>query len=784
MKNKSPQNNNEYDLLLRALDSFEDGFIIIKDSKIDYCNKSLSNLIGYTQEEIVGKPKDYYISEHYKLLINRYYDLRINGQKEVPKSYRVEIKHRNGENIPVQLNISSFYADDNFFVIAIIKDLREEIAKEEELNRKQIQYAEIFDNTAISICLCDLDGKIILSNKSFNQVFGFLNHSAEGIDLKNILKDNNVNRFFDEAVRNPNKIPKTEFSIKLDSFGKTKWVKIFVNKIGYKNYVFGLLFSFTDISKQVELQLKNEFEGLLLQNLMNSFPESIYFKDEFSRFIRVNKATLEKFNLKDFEEIIGKTDFELFENEHASAARDDEIKLLKGEVEFVREVEKETYRDKKIKWVLTTKIPLKDNENKIFGTVGISRDITEIRKNQLILEALFKISSAVTRVENLQQFFKEIHEIIKTLMKADNFFIALIDDKTKVVSFPYFVDQFDPQPQPRKMKKGLTEYIYRLKEPMLIDRKKDLELRLKGETELIGEPSAIWLGVPLKIGDEVIGVLVIQDYEDETTYGVEEKEILTYVSEQIALAIKKLSDEQKLKEYSNELKELVATKDKLFSIISHDLKSPIQGLMGLSELLAEDIEILTPEEIKEDLIEIKNSAISLYKLIENLLDWSRFQTGRMQLKPITLNAFILVDKVVKNLINSAKLKSITINNNINPNNFIIGDENLISSLFHNLISNAIKFTNFNGEININSFDENNKVIFEVVDNGIGIAPENLEKIFRFDCSITTAGTNNERGTGLGLVLCKEIINAHKGTIKISSEVGKGTRISFDLLKPI
>lgn len=782
MKTKQTTKEKDYYILQKALDSFEDGFLIIRNSVIEYCNKSLANLIGYSTEEIIGKPKDYFVSEVYKPIINKFYELKLSGQ-HAPKQYSIEIVSKKNEIIPVMVSVGNFSHQDDYYSVVLVKDIKEEIAKEKEFHKKEVQFTEIFNNTAVFICLCDFEGKIIVSNNSFNSLFGFHERTSGEINLKLLFEDSRISNFFEQVSKNPQRNLKTNITLRLNLKDKTKWLNAYINVLKFRNTVIGILFSMTDISKEVELQSKNEFKKLLLQNLMNSFPESIYFKDEFSRFLRVNKATLDKFNLKSFDEIIGKTDFELFENEHAFQARNDEIKLLKGEIDFIRNIEKETFRDKKVKWVLTTKIPLKDNDGKIFGTVGISRDITEIRKNELILEALFKISSAVTRVENLQQLFYEIHEIIKSLMKAENFFIALVDEKNNMISFPYFVDKYDPQPQPRNLKRGLTEYILRIKEPMLIDRKKDLELRLKGETELIGEPSAIWLGVPLKINDKVIGVLVIQDYEDENTYGIEERDILTYVSEQIALAINKISDEQKLKSYSNELKELVATKDKLFSIISHDLKSPIQGIMGLSELLVEEADILSPEEMKEDLTEINNSVKMLHKLIENLLDWSRFQTGRYQLKPITLNAFLLVDKVINTLIQNAKLKRITINNNVDAGHFIVGDENLLRSLFHNLISNSIKFTGENGQIDINSEVVDNKIVFEVADTGTGISPENIEKIFKFDSSVTTIGTNKEKGTGLGLVLCKEIVNAHKGDIKIKSELGKGTKISFDLFKP-
>lgn len=769
-------------LIKTALDWIDDGILIIKDSIIEYCNQYFSDLIGYSFEEIIGKPKDYFISNGFKPILNKYYEMRLEN-KPSPKEYQIEIVNKNKEIIPTVISINSFKHQGYLYSIIMIKDYREDLLKREEDKKREVQFFEIFKNTAIIICLCDLEGKIIISNKSFEEFFSSYIKSHREINIKEFFDDNRVSKFFESVHKYPDKNSKLNFSIQIKFDDKSRWLNVFLNVIKYKNTVIGILFSMNDITNQIDLQTKNEFEKLLLSNLMNYFPESIYFKDEFSRFIRVNKATLEKFNLKNFNEIIGKTDFELFENEHATLARDDEVSLLEGEKDFVRVIEKETYKDQKIKWVLTTKIPLKDNEEKRFGTVGISRDITEIRKSELLLEALFKISSSVTKVENLNELFSEIHSIVKTLMKADNFFIALYDEENNMISFPYFLDKYDEPPKQRKLKRGLTEYILRIKEPMLIDSKKDLELRAKGETELIGEPAAIWLGVPLRTNNKVIGVLVVQDYEDEKTYGIEERDILNYVSEQIALAINKLSDEQKLKTYSNELRELVATKDKLFSIIAHDLKSPIQGLLGLSELALEDLDNSSSEDLRDDLTEIRNSSQILYKLIENLLEWSRFQTGRIQIQPRTLNTLILVDNVIKGLIQNARLKKIKINNNVNPGHFIVGDENLLHSLFHNLIANSIKFTEVGGEININSFDENDKIKFVIEDNGIGIMPENLEKIFKFDSSLTTIGTNNEKGSGLGLVLCKEIVQAHKGNINLESEVGKGTRISFDLFRP-
>ena len=167
---------------------------------------------------------------------------------------------------------------------------------------------------------------------------------------------------------------------------------------------------------------------------------------------------------------------------------------------------------------------------------------------------------------------------------------------------------------------------------MLVDADLDLELRKQGLTDLIGPPTEIWLGVSLKVKNKTIGVIVVQDYKDRSTYGEEEKQLLTYVSEQIATAINKKMDEAALKKYSEELKELNASKDKFFSILAHDLRSPFHGLQGLASILKSEIESLSMEEIKAYINEIDSATSNLFNLIENLLDWSRIQTGKYSFK--------------------------------------------------------------------------------------------------------------------------------------------------------
>lgn len=425
--------------------------------------------------------------------------------------------------------------------------------------------------------------------------------------------------------------------------------------------------------------------------------------------------------------------------------------------------------------------PLINDDGEVIGVSSLVNDITQQDKTNKIQRALYKISESVNTINDINELYEKIHHIVAGLMKAENFFIALYDKSTDLISFPYFVDECDEKPEPGKLGRGLTDYILRSGQDMLIDAKKDIELRKMGETDLIGEPAEIWLGVSLKIMNKTIGVIVLQDYYDKTTYGEEEKQVLIYVSEQIAMAISKKKDEDELKKYSEELQELNKSKDKFFSIIAHDLKSPFYGLLGLTNIIKSEYEQLPPDETKAYLNELYSSTSNLYTLIENLLEWSRIQSGNMTFQPEPINFKELTEEVISVLHQTAQLKSISIDNCIYDCIIIHGDRAMIRSLMQNLISNAIKFTHEEGSINISCNkinDENVKV--KVNDTGVGISDDNISKLFRIDENTSSPGTNKEKGTGLGLLLCREIVEMHGSAINVTSEIGKGTCFSFVL----
>ncbi len=240
--------------------------------------------------------------------------------------------------------------------------------------------------------------------------------------------------------------------------------------------------------------------------------------------------------------------------------------------------------------------------------------------------------------------------------------------------------------------------------------------------------------------------------------------------------------EEKVTKFNEELKSLNASKDKFFSIIAHDLKSPLSGLLGFSEILYEEFDELKDEEKKEFIGHSYHAAKNIMALLENLLEWSRMQIGSISFSPSEIDVESITTGVIDLFAQNAKSKNIKLEKQIDSGIRAFADKNMFKTVLRNLISNGIKFTKDGGTITVSANVQTDYVSISVSDSGVGIGEENLKKLFKIDSSFSTLGTNKERGTGLGLMLCKELVNKNGGNIHAESELGKGTKFIFTLPK--
>ncbi|OGU65686.1 MAG: hypothetical protein A2499_16245 [Stygiobacter sp. RIFOXYC12_FULL_38_8] len=236
------------------------------------------------------------------------------------------------------------------------------------------------------------------------------------------------------------------------------------------------------------------------------------------------------------------------------------------------------------------------------------------------------------------------------------------------------------------------------------------------------------------------------------------------------------------KKYNKELAKLNAMKDRLFSIIAHDLKNPLQAMYGLTDLLITNYDSISDEEKIAFIGKMNNSGKQVLRLLENLLFWSRSQVNAMDFSPAMNNLNEMVEETISVLNETARGKRIEVENKISPVISVYCDSEMIKTVLRNLISNCVKFTNREGKVSINASETKGAWKISVSDNGIGMDSNVINSLFRMESINTMRGTEDERGTGLGLLLCKDFIEKHKGIITVESKVGLGSTFSFTLPK--
>jgi len=277
--------------------------------------------------------------------------------------------------------------------------------------------------------------------------------------------------------------------------------------------------------------------------------------------------------------------------------------------------------------------------------------------------------------------------------------------------------------------------------------------------------------------DELLAVLTITDVTDLTHKLKEQNEL--YKKANNELEYRRITQE-KLRISENSLRDLNATKDKFFSIIAHDLRGPVTSLIHLSDILVKNQMEDNSSDAKQISQYINKSSRSLHSLLINLLDWSRLQLGKIVFKAEFADINELIEIILSLYESSANAKEIKIVNELQSGLALFVDVNMFSTIVRNLVSNAIKYTPVGGTITIKAFIKDKDLLVSVVDTGVGLEKEDIQRLFKIDSNFSMPGTANETGTGLGLILCKEFVENHGGKLWVSSNFGEGSNFSFSI----
>ncbi|MCB0776723.1 MAG: response regulator [Chitinophagaceae bacterium] len=471
--------------------------------------------------------------------------------------------------------------------------------------------------------------------------------------------------------------------------------------------------------------------------------------------------------------------------------------IVKGSVSL-QNVEKEnafTDSDLRLLTTLTNSMSVALENARLFDESNILLADAKQRANEL--STVNNISQALTSQLNLTDLINLVGEQMKQLFNANIVYLALLDKETNIINFPY---QSGDNMAPMKLGEGLTSSIIKSGEPLLIN--KDVqELSVQMGVSQVGIPAASYLGVPIPVGDEVIGVLSVQSTEHENRFNEDDKRLLTTIAASVGIAIRKtkLFEEVQVAKFEAEAARKTAekandAKSAFLSTVSHELRTPLTSVLGFAKIIKKRLEDKifpitdrsdpktekTITQITENLDVVVSEGERLTHLINDVLDLAKIEAGKMEWNMEPLSISEVAERAIAATSALFLNDKITLEKNIQASiPEIAGDRDKLIQVIVNLISNAVKFTP-EGKVGLSVKEVDKEIVVSITDTGIGIAPEDHAAVFEQFKQVGDTLTDKPKGTGLGLPICKEIIEHHGGRLWLDSELGKGSTFSFAL----
>ncbi|MBV5348603.1 PAS domain S-box protein [bacterium] len=511
-----------------------------------------------------------------------------------------------------------------------------------------------------------------------------------------------------------------------------------------------LINSVAVLMKQIIKRKKAEGEGVrqlaLINSMLDSIPDIIFFKDLEGIYLGCN-THFYNYVGKSRSEIVGKTDYDLFEKEIADSYRQFDLEMLKQKLPRHNE-EWVTYADGKMVLLDTHKTPYWASDGNLIGILGISRDITE---RKIIEEELKKVAARLALATRSGGVGVWDYDIVNDILVWDDQMYALYGIQKTDIRNTYQFWQSCLHPEDTK----------------LYDT--DLQNAMRDVKEYNSEFRVVW---PDGSVHNIRVFAIIQ----RDNFG---KPLNMIGTNWDITAEKRI--EQEINHKNEELQKHNSEKDKFFSIIAHDLRGPLGTSVGLTEILADESYDFTEDYRKELISALNRTVHNVFNLLENLLEWSQTSRGLTEFKPQNFDLMVMVTECLDIVTEPARGKAIELVAHI-PNKLIVfADKNMLLSVLRNLLSNAIKFTPNGGQITISAKPtENQMTVIQVKDTGIGMSDEMRNNLFNIDAKNKRLGTNGEKSTGLGLMLCKEFVEKLGGKIRVESEQKKGSVFSFTI----
>lgn len=624
----------------------------------------------------------------------------------------------------------------------------------------------------------DISGRVLYGNKRGIEFFGYTKKDIEnGIHISVLFPDSYLQMIENlKTLKSPNDTSSNEYIARKKDGSKVPIVThsfaTFLNDkiIAYRGVI-------TDISKQKEYENQIIREKAFLEHLYNSTPAAIAITSASGIISMVNREFTNLFGYTP-EEAVNKNINDLVVPDNLTdEAREIDRGASSNKSNVILTVRKNKSGKQIHVSLIATSIII---NNEVVAHLGIYRDITSERKGQLVQEILYNISTAALKQYDIKEIYPIIVSELSKIWDTNNFFIALYDKESETMSLPFFADEKDNFYE-IPTKNTITGWVIHKDKSVLL-KENDLKvLEESGDIELVGTPCKVWMGVPLKVDNNIIGVMCLQDYNDENKFSHDDLYVLDFIANQIAIALQRRMMLDNLITARQKAEEAALSKQIFMSTMSHEIRTPLNEVIGITNLLLQG----NPREDQMDFIKtLKFSGNHLLTLVNDVLDYNKMESGKIIFEQTQFNLGDFLDEIMRSYSFRSKAKHLNfeIRKSDNVPIEVIGDPIRLNQILSNLLSNALKFTNSGSiTVTLNELErkgKQSKIEFSVIDTGIGIPREKHSMVFDSFTQASPDTTRHFGGTGLGLAICKKLIELQGGTITLESEPDKGSTFRF------
>ncbi len=723
MENYFTLNSNNFNLLTKIHDEINVFFLVIdKNGAILQCNKYASDCLGYTTVEFNGRNILDLYPPSYKKEVKTVLLEAISGKTV---SCDLPMLNTLGFEVPVESSMTLGVWNNKKVVFSVCKDMSGSTLSERI-------FSTVFEFNAHSVAISEFEtGRFLDANQRFLEIFNFKKEEIIGktsVDL-GIFSVLTRNKIISEYNRNNQLI---DYPI----------------DIQYNNTTFSFLLSAKTFQYEAKKFWITFFNNVTeLKKIQHNLQDSI---NQFSVAVRGSNDGIWDWNIETnnlylsvrWKEQLGYEDHELpnnFSTFEGNLHPEDKPRVLEyvdnylnGKINNYDIEFRMLHKDGSYRWIRARGEALRDSQGRAYRMAGSQTDITEkklkdieIAQKTATLENFFNINLDLLCIADLSGRF----------VKVNKMWEEILGHTVEELENSRFLDFIHPD---------------------------DLDATLKAISTL-------------KKQETILNFINRYRMRDGNYRHIEWRSHPS--GEFIYAAARDITQHLQMEK---SLKELVSTKDKLLSIITHDLKNTFNTILGFSELLLNNSLEYTKEEQEKFISIINTSAKNTHNLLQNMLTWSRLQTGQMSIKPVVVNLSKLTDEVFSVLSAASARKEVGLIKEINDDLSVSADLNMIEIVVRNLLNNAIKYSHNGGEVRISAEAGNGHTLITVSDNGTGMDKKTLNSLFKIGETKSKDGTVGESGTGMGLILCKEFIEKHNGLIWAESESGTGSKFSFTI----